>query len=377
MTTETIIKTMKTETLREAMKKCIMVPTNRRLPITSYAKLDVSGGKAILTTTDMEKTVQVSFKCVLPDMACLLPKTTVNKFIQGGDGELSITCKGTNVILERSGLGKVVLHSMKVEEFPPVPQPEKVMWSKLDAKWFLKILKIVSGACADELSRPVLTGVCCEDGSIAAADGFRLNSAKSEKFDFGLGSSLVNDNGQMVTKLNRIIIPQLTTLAACRLFAQDEVIEFGFDSQRCYFKDNDVLLTSQIIQGTYPVWEQLVPDKYQSKVSFSVPLMIQRLHLMDILVSGIVRLKFDKVGNSDECQMSAGNEDEFEYSMQLPVKMEQGESSKIAFNQRYIEEAIKPFSVCNLELNTPSSPGKFTGDIEGLTIVVMPMFVQW
>jgi hypothetical protein len=43
----------------------------------------------------------------------------------------------------------------------------------------------------------------------------------------------------------------------------------------------------------------------------------------------------------------------------------------------YVMDAIKPFSICHIETTSPASPGKFTGDIEELTIVVMPMFLQW
>ncbi len=258
------------------------------------------------------------------------------------------------------------------------PQPENITWAKLDAKWFVKMLKIVAGACATELSRPILTGVLLQDGSMAAADGFRLNVFCDKRLTFGLGTDLVaSGTDVMVEKPNSSIMPLLTALLAYRLFYKVDNVEIGFDKEKVYIKSGDTLIISQVIQGTFPNWEQLIPKNYVSKISFSVPLMLQRLHMMDEIDSTIVRLQFDKVGNSDECQMSASNEDEFEYSMKLPVKMEQGESSKIAFNQRYIEEAIKPFSVCDLELNTTSSPGKFTGDIEGLTILAMPMFCQW
>jgi hypothetical protein len=34
-------------------------------------------------------------------------------------------------------------------------------------------------------------------------------------------------------------------------------------------------------------------------------------------------------------------------------------------------------SLCNLEMANPTSPGKFTGDIEGLVVILMPGFLQW
>ena len=95
--------------------------------------------------------------------------------------------------------------------------------------------------------------------------------------------------------------------------------------------------------------------------------------------SGIVRYDFyikEETGE-EECSVIARSKDDYNYALNLPVKIETQEVARIAFVYKYIIDAIKPFSVCNLELTSPSSPGKFTGDIEGLTIVVKPMFVEW
>ena len=138
---------------------------------------------------------------------------------------------------------------------------------------------------------------------------------------------------------------------------------------------------SQMIQGNYPNYEQLIPTSYTSKVSFSTPLMLQRLSMIDkdIISGGIVRFVFKKYGKTLEhlCKVTASSEDEASFSLSLPVKIETEEDSKIAFNLKYMQDALKPFSLTTLELTSPSQPGKFTGDIEGLTIVVMPMYVQW
>jgi DNA polymerase III sliding clamp (beta) subunit (PCNA family) len=71
----------------------------------------------------------------------------------------------------------------------------------------------------------------------------------------------------------------------------------------------------------------------------------------------------------------SGDLDTPEYDMSSPCKVEQ--EGKIAVDYKYLLEAIKPFSMCVIELTNLSSPMKITGDIEGLTVIVMPMFVQW
>ncbi len=146
-----------------------------------------------------------------------------------------------------------------------------------------------------------------------------------------------------------------------------------------YFKAGNVVMYSQLIQGTFTKYRQLIPDAFQCTASFSAPLLAQRLNMIDenAIGNSIVRFMFRELESNEQvCSIGAGYKEGSEYELTCPVKFE-GTKSKIAFNYYYILEAIKPFSMCTLELTSLSSPGKFTGDIKELTYVVMPMFVQW
>jgi DNA polymerase III sliding clamp (beta) subunit (PCNA family) len=216
---------------------------------------------------------------------------------------------------------------------------------------------------------------------MASADGSRLVYLNDKRLTFGLGNL-------------QAIIPLDTILIIPKLFRKVEVIEVAFHSNQetwtgvtktvpdiVYFKSADTLLISHVTQGTYPKYEQLIPKDFICKVSFSAPLLMQRLQMIDTktLTSGIVKSDFHiKETGEHECYISSQySEGDYKYALTMPVKIETPEGARIAFNYKYIIDAIKPFSMCNLELTSPSSPGKFTGDIEGLTIVVMPIFMQW
>jgi DNA polymerase-3 subunit beta len=248
------------------------------------------------------------------------------------------------------------------------------LWSKLEAKETCRLFGIVLPGCAKDESRPVLTGVCCRDGEIATADGFRLYNAKSEKFNFGLGYSASNDR---ISK----IIPAHTISQVIKIFGKLGEMQVVFDENHVSFKTHDCVLVSQLIQGTYPKYESLIPQSFSAKVSFSVPLMVERLNLMDLSMgSGFLRLITGKEGTEDILNIRGGSQDlgqeEAMYDLTLPCKSE-GVDARIGFNCKYFMDAIKSFSLCNLEMANPTSPGKFTGDIEGLVVILMPGFLQW
>jgi DNA polymerase-3 subunit beta len=383
MTTKALAKTATVDTrkLYEALRKVNYVKPHPSLTILSNTCAEFSNGKVALTTTNLETVVRIEIDSTNTEaFPMLLPRKLTERFVSGGNGKTSITQGKLDkqVALSRSGMGYLNLTVPLTTEFPPIPKvPDTLQWQTLDGKWFCRMLRFVSVACADALSRPVLNGVACNDGAMAAADGFRIHVLKDSRLTFGLGDK-------------QAIIPLETINLVTKLFSKEEYIEVAFESgninpadlQRVHFKSGGVSLVSQLIQGNYPQYMQLVPNTFQTKVSFSSPLMVQRLNMIDVreIPSGIVKYDFRTMEHGEQlCSISAHAEDNYgeqTYNLSCPVKLEVNEG-KIAFNYQYFMDAIKPFSLCNLELLSLSSPGKFTGDIEGLVIVVMPMFVQW
>ena len=376
MTTKVATKTatMDTKVLREALQKVsLAIPKRTTLPICTFIHTEFADGKAYLTATDLERAVRIAVDSTNSEhFSVMLPKKSVEKFLHGANGKVKIEVgKGDgNATLSREGLGDFKVFVPQPKDFPPIPQVDNPTWQKLDGKWFCRMLGILATACATELSRPVLTSVCCSEGKMASADGFRLVYLNDKRLTFGLGDK-------------KALIPIWTILLAQKLFNKDDEIEVAFDvdHNQGYFKSPTTYLVTQLTQGNYPDYNQLIPQQYNCKISFSAPLLSQRLQMIDEkqLSGGIIRYQFHRKEDTKEheCFITAHSEELFDYSMTMPVKILSEDVGKIAFNHKYVVDAIKPFSMCNLEITSLSSPGKFTGDIEGLTITVMPMFVQW
>jgi DNA polymerase III sliding clamp (beta) subunit (PCNA family) len=372
--------TMDTKDLRDAMAKAKPVRINRELPILSYAMLDCVDGEATIHATDLYRYVRSNLDGqVEGKFSVLLPINTTMKFLSGDNGKVHIEYdekKKETSIKRDAGTLKLDV-ALSVEDFPKKPQWDDMEWSELpDVKWFCRMLGIAIETCAKEESRPVLTGVLLKDGAMASADGFRMTSIKSDKLAFGLEDS-------------EVIVPATTARFVRRLFNGETKVEVGFqrhshakDIEGIGFRAGKVVVYAQVIRGNYPKYEGLIPDTYTTKVSFSSPVMMQRLEMVDegLVTGGIIRNNFCRSEKEEgyECRLSAGSgEDGTLYVMTAPAVLKDGHEGRIAFNLEYLKDAIKHFSIVDLEITTESSPGKFTGDIEELTAVVMPMFVQW
>lgn len=379
---ETKTATMDTKELREAFQKLNLISSRQLSALSLYALAEFANGKTTFTTTDLERKLKIEVDYAESDsFSTLLPKKQTERFLIGANGKSTVTQRQPlkHTVISRNGLGDLSLTTPPISDFPTLPtMPENLEWHTIDGKWFCSMLRIVSLACAKEFSRPVLNGIAINDGKMAAADGFRLHVLRDGRLAFGLGDM-------------QAIIPLDTVILMIKLFRKVEFLKIAFETKEeptfggtrvcpnyIHCRAGNVLMSSVLIQGSYPQYEQLIPDKFNCAAFFSAPLMLQRLGMIDEdnINSGIVRYVFEANEKGEQiCSLYATSGDEDKYNLSCPAKFE-GEEAKIAFSYKYVFEALKPFSMCNLEITSPSSPGKLTGDIEGLTIVVMPMFVQ-
>lgn len=376
--------TIKTRELKNALTQVGYLNKRTTLPITNSTLLSVSDSKCVLKSTDLERYVKVVIPAEGDNFEGMIPKRQLSKFVFNGDGCTAFSYEKENLLLEREDIGKLSFcKPPKPADFPPEPliNPESVAWYMTDAKWFCRMVGIVSQACAyDDGGRPIIHGVLFHDGAIAAADGFRLYVFKDNKLNFGLNNL-------------QAIIHRQTLDIVRKIFSKSDSLKIGFEKyedtkglkpetyiRNVIFSNETTTLICNTILGKFTEYNQLIPASFTTKVTFSSPLMSQRLQLIDDreVSSGITRFQLSQdEKRGDVCLLSAGIEELLNYSISLPVKVEGDRLAKIAMNFNYVLNAIKPFSICNMEFNTHEQPVKFTGDIEGLTAVVMPIYVQW
>jgi DNA polymerase-3 subunit beta len=141
---------------------------------------------------------------------------------------------------------------------------------------------------------------------------------------------------------------------------------------------------SQLIQGTFPDYNRLIPQSYTTRVVVNVAEFLRATRSASVFArdgSGILRLLMTqgrdispgKVAITARAEEVGDNLGEIE-------AMIEGDEAKIAFNSKYLMdvfEVLKDEQV-SLEITNPSSPGVFRpiGDADWVQ-VIMPMFVQW
>jgi DNA polymerase-3 subunit beta len=270
------------------------------------------------------------------------------------------------------------INGVEAEEFPPIPTIGDGVSTKIDPEALRLAITQVAFAAATEETRPVLTGVHCEfeaDGlTLAAADGFRLAVHKAP-----LAAS--------VTEKTEIIIPARALTELHRLLIdQEEPVEITINpaKSQVLFRLKDVEMVSQLIQGAFPNYNQLIPESYTTRAEVSLAEFSKATRTASIFAregSAIVRLEIAPGGESalGKIMLSARAEEVGDNVGEIDASVE-GEGAKIAFNSKYLADALGVLHEerVALEITSPSSPGVIRPlGVENYIHVVMPMFVQW
>jgi DNA polymerase-3 subunit beta len=270
------------------------------------------------------------------------------------------------------------ISGIDAKDFPPIPKVEEGISTKVEVEALRQGITQVVFAAATEESRPVLTGVDAKfDGdllTLAAADGFRLAVYKLPV-------------AVPVSQATEVIIPARTLAELNRLVAeQEEAVEITVNQGKgqALFRLKNVELVSQLIQGTFPNYAQLIPQSYNTRAVVSVSDFLRATKTASIFArdgSGIVRLIMTPGGELTAGKMvvSARSEEIGDDVGEIDAMVE-GEEAKIAFNGKYLTEVLSVLHEAQVALETtsPSSPGVLRPvGVDNYIHVVMPMFVQW
>ena len=199
----------------------------------------------------------------------------------------STSARQTNVAIKCARF-EAEINGTAAEDFPPVPTVESGVVGKIDPKLLHDAIEYVVFAAATEDSRPVLTGIKVEISgdsfTFAAADGFRLAVYKG---------TLIESASEDVN----FIVPARTLQEVNRLIgSQEDPIEFTVtpSKSQALFRLNNIEVVTQLIQGTFPNYTQLIPQSYKTRAVVRLDEFVRATRAASIFArdgSGIVRLQ--------------------------------------------------------------------------------------
>jgi len=357
------------------------VATRTTLPITNnvFLATDQSRLKLVATNLEMAISCWIGAK-VEEEGAITVPARLLIEFINSLPSDrvdINLSPK-TKTLGLKCARFEARISGVDAKDFPPIPKIEEGITTKVEVETLRQGISQVVFAAAMEESRPVLTGINAEfDGdllTLAAADGFRLAVYK-------LPVTVP------VSQKTEVIIPARTLAELNRLMAdQEEAIEITVNPNKsqALFRLKNTELVSQLVQGTFPNYAQLIPQSYSTRAVVDIAEFLRATKTASIFArdgSGIVRLLIAPGGEltPGKVTISARSEEIGDDVGEIDAIVD-GEEAKIAFNGKYLTDVLGVLREPQVALETtnPSSPGVIRPvGVDNYVHVVMPMFVQW
>lgn len=366
------------------------VASRSTLPITQNVLLRSDQGMLMLSATNLEIAITTWIGAMieeegaitvphrlLADLVSSLPSDRVDLDLPAA-GDDDAPMEGT-VLHISCGRSVTHINGAAARDFPPVPKVDEGMAAAIEPGILRSGIGMVAFSAASDESRPVLTGVelkLHEDNLVmAAADGFRL-AVFNERLPRSVDEEI------------KVIVPARTMQEVQRLAGEQSApvrITLSPEKGQVMFRLEHVEVVSQLLQGSFPNYEQLIPDRYETRAVMEVDDLKRATDIATVFArdgSNIVRLEMapQESGDGGQLKVSARSEEVGDNLNELDIETLDGADAKIAFNVRYLRDIVNVLGrgKIAIEVTNSSSPGVFRpAESERYVHVVMPMYVQW
>lgn len=343
--------------------------TSNIKPILQNVKVTAADGKIELFTTDLEisinhtiNTVDIIepgvFVCSISKIASIIKEWTDKDVeISESNGVCNIT--GNKEYFK--------IQCADPLEFPTVPQFSEEGFIEIDrallADMARKTSFIMLGDKTEHSTSGIFLDIAENKLKMVANDGRRLSEVK-QKID-----------NQTEVK-SRCIIPIKGISQILRILdGHDEVVKIKVEEKRILVKTSNTTLCSQLIEGLYPEYEEVIPTDLDKKINLDRESFTTAVRRCAIMTTEEYKLLKFKIHN-ELMEISCKSPDVGESKVEIPVEYK-GEDTEIGLNPDFIVDFMKVAGADRVELNlrNPDTAAVFKVGNNSI-YVVMPIDLE-
>jgi DNA polymerase-3 subunit beta len=357
------------------------VAARSTLPVLSNILIETDDSRLKLSATNLEMGISCWIGARVEEPgAVTVPARLLSDFVNSLPHEqVSLELDDrTQTLTVHADRFKADIKGIDATDFPILPTVDQGTRLTLDPEILREMIGQVTIAAATDESRPILQGVLTTMDSdlgrmtLAAADGFRL-SVRDADLDAPLDGSVT------------VIVPARALNELGRISAdEDKPIEVAITDGRnqIMFSMSDVHLVSQLLDGSFPDYEKIIPDGFATRAVVNTKALHEAVKVAGYFArdaANIVHLIL-RPGTETEpgvVVVTAQAAEVGENETELEAAIE-GEPIEIAFNAKYLLDILSAVGSDQIviELGTASSPGVFRPvDATEFTHVIMPMHI--
>lgn len=372
---------MKFTAFQKTFRDCLTVvgraiPQKPTRPVLANVLVKVDKDSQLVTLAGFDESlaIETSFDALVDASGCLtLPAKILGDIVSRLPATEEITIEQDEsrpVVKLTCSAGEYQILGLDAENYPILPLVESGHSGELSAKDLLKGVQGSLFATSSDESKLLLTGVHLASETatfdFVGLDGHRLVVASIETEAFAGTGMSITVPARALKELEKMI----------RTHAPDELVGIAFDAAQVCFDLGRQRLTSCLLIGTYPAYQQLIPKDFVRQTTVDRKRLISGLERVAVLArqdKNLIELAIDadqgSLTLSVEAREIGGGREE------LPIQVA-GEDLVIGFNVNYLLDGLKSFDCDEVQLqwSIPTSPVVFMplGEMRA-TYLVMPI----
>ncbi len=349
---------MKVTLLAENLQKKLTlanhaISSRNQLPILSHVLLETKNGKVSISSTDLEIGIETTLPAQIEEEGAIavpaklflelvnsLPQDKMT--LQTKDGSLEIISKKTKTLLQTS----------PKDEFPMLYDEKGEELLTFEKGKMKGIFGKIVFSSSPEATRPALAGVLIKKTDngfvVVATDGYRLSLEEVATPTDGV-------------KLARpVIIPARIIKEAMVLSENGNITMYVSEkTNQLLFEQEETILVGRLIDAEFPNYEKVIPTDVATKVSVDREELLKAVKICSIFAretANIITFSLQK----EKVVVSAKTPSLGENTVDVDARLT-GEENEIAFNARYILDALTNItdSELSFEMTGPLNPGVF------------------
>ncbi|MCY3728942.1 MAG: DNA polymerase III subunit beta [Nitrospira sp.] len=270
------------------------------------------------------------------------------------DQEIAMTVTEDCLVTITTARGEFKVVGLPSKDFPPLPAIERDGLIPLPGTGLLHLIRKTLFAVGDNDTRYVLNGllivVTSTGGTpmirLVGTDGHRLAMAEQK---------LEGENKESAdAQEEKVIIPKKAAAEIRRLLEEDEDEPMiGFTKNMLIFRKSGLVLTSRLMEGNYPNYQQVIPKAGSKQVAVNRDDLEGALRRVSVLSQNktyAVKLTFSKKAIT----LLSSHPDMGEANEEIPASFN-GEEFSAGFNARYLLDVLSVMGSETVVLNMEAS----------------------
>ncbi|KAB2953928.1 DNA polymerase III subunit beta [Heliorestis acidaminivorans] len=325
------------------------------MPILSGIYMEVQENSLRFLATDMELGIEytIPIRATKPGTTVVNAKIFNEMVRRLPDGPITFLLSEDSSLLKVRYFGsELSLNTMNPIEFPVLPHIVEGEHVTLTQGQFKEMTRLVGFSASSDESRPWFTGILWD----VNPEYIRWVATDTHRLSFLQGTMV----SSTVQEGRQFILHAKTLIDVARLLHEEEnPIHLTITKSQVLIETEQMRVILRIIEGQYPKYQQVIPKEYKCRMTVKVKALLEAVDRAALASLGKEGSNIIKISMDGNILTIRSNSPEVGHIHEEVFVDREGDSISIAFNYRYLQEALKVFSVEDIyiDLTGPLVPG--------------------